>query len=437
MTRLAQSSAARLVLAAWCALSMGIYVQKIFIVHQIEEAALAKAPRGTLSDLYPRWYGGRELLLHGRNPYSAEVSHEIEVGFYGRALDPHRASDPTDKEAFAYPVYVVFLLAPTVYLNFTQVRIGFELLLVILTLASVLLWLRFVEWQVSRWAAVTVLILALGSFSFWQGLKLQQLSLLVCAMLAGALVALAAERPILAGVLLAFATIKPQLTVFLVLWLILWTTANWRERQRWFWSFAATMVVLVGGGELLLQGWLVEFVAALRAYRRYTGSTSVFAVLLPSALAVAAWAAVAVLLLLASWRARHASLRSREFQLTTGCVLAGTLLLIPMMVPYNYLLLLPGIFWLVRQRDGAISGRAGRLVELAALTAIIWPWLATTGLVLALLFLPREVIRRAWHVPLWSSLMIPVTVSAALALRLLGNRPAQSSGEAKPVPSSG
>jgi hypothetical protein len=237
--------------------------------------------------------------------------------------------------------------------------------------------------------------------------------------------------------LLAFATIKPQLTVFLVLWLILWTTANWRERQRWFWSFAATMVVLVGGGELLLPGWLVDFVAALRAYRRYTGSTSVFAVLLPSALAVAAWAAVAVLLLLASWRARHASLRSLAFQLTTVCVLAGTLLLIPMMVPYNYLLLLPGIFWLVQHRDRTVSGRAGRLVELASLAAIIWPWLAATVLALSFLFLPREMILRAWHVPLWSSLMIPVTVSAALALRLLGYRLAQRSGDAKPVPSSG
>jgi hypothetical protein len=436
MTRLTQSALARLMLAAWCALSMGIYVQKIFIAHQIQEAALAEAPRGTLSDLYPRWYGARELLLHGRNPYSAEVSREIEVGFYGRPLDPHRASDPTDKEAFAYPVYVAFLLAPTVSFSFAQVRIGFELLLVLLTLASVPLWLTFVEWKVSRWSALTALILALGSFSFWQGIKLQQLSLLVCAMLAGALVALAAERPILAGVLLAVATIKPQLAVFLLFWLVLWTTGNWRGRQRWFWSFAVTMFVLMGGAELLLPGWLVDFVGALRAYRRYTGSTSVFAVLLPSALAVAAWVTVAALLLLASWRARHAGLGSREFRLTAACVLAGTLLLIPMMVPYNYLLLLPGIFWLVRDR-GVISSRAGRLVELAALAAIIWPWLAATGLVLGFLFLPQEVILRAWHVPLWSSLMIPVTVSAALALRLLGNRPAQRSGDAKPVPSSG
>jgi len=434
VTRLTQSAAARLVLGAWCALSMGIYVQEIFIAHQMQDAALTGAPRGTLSDLYPRWYGARELLLHGRNPYSAEVSHEIEIGFYGRALDPHRVSDPTDKEAFAYPVYVVFLLAPTVYFSFAEVRIGFELLLVLLTVASVPLWLRFIEWKLSRWSAVTVLIFALGSFSFWQGLKLQQLSLLVCAMLAGALVALAAERPIFAGVLLAFATIKPQLAVFLLVWLILWTTGNWRERQRWFWSFGVTVVVLVGSGELLLPGWLVDFVAALRAYRKYTGSTSVFAVLLPSALAVAAWASLAVLLLLASWKARHASLRSREFRLTTVCVLAGTLLLIPMMVPYNYLLLLPGVLWLVRDWSGADSGRAGRMVELAALAAVIWPWLTASGLVLGLLFLPREAILRAWHVPLWSSLMIPVTVSAALALHFLSYRPAQSVGEAKPAP---
>ncbi len=37
-----------------------------------------------LSDLYPRWYGSRELLLHGRNPYSSDVSREIQVWQRGR-----------------------------------------------------------------------------------------------------------------------------------------------------------------------------------------------------------------------------------------------------------------------------------------------------------------------------------------------------------------
>ncbi len=33
-----------------------------------------------MGDLYPRWVGARELLLHQRNPYSEEISHENSDG---------------------------------------------------------------------------------------------------------------------------------------------------------------------------------------------------------------------------------------------------------------------------------------------------------------------------------------------------------------------
>ena len=60
-----------------------------------------------LSDLYPRWLGARELLLHHRDPYSPEVTREIQIGYYGRPLDPSRPQDPRDQQGFAYPAYVV------------------------------------------------------------------------------------------------------------------------------------------------------------------------------------------------------------------------------------------------------------------------------------------------------------------------------------------
>src|SRR5580692_4731632 len=82
-------------------------------------------PRGNLSDLYPRWLGARELLLRGRDPYSAEVKREIQTGYYGRPLDPSRPYDPRDQAGFAYPVYVVFCLAPTIGLPFAIVQKAF------------------------------------------------------------------------------------------------------------------------------------------------------------------------------------------------------------------------------------------------------------------------------------------------------------------------
>ena len=94
-----------LVLAAVvCTAGMWIYASRVQVPQQMADAAAHDRPRGNLSDLYPRWVGARELLLNGRDPYSAEVAREIQTGYYGRPLDPSRVNDPRDQQGFAYPV---------------------------------------------------------------------------------------------------------------------------------------------------------------------------------------------------------------------------------------------------------------------------------------------------------------------------------------------
>ena len=100
------------------AFSMWFYVQRILIPYQEADAAAHGQPRGILSDLYPRWLGARELVLHGRDPYGDDVTREIQQGYYGHVLDPQRSEDPKDEQRFAYPVYVMLLLAPTVNIPF-------------------------------------------------------------------------------------------------------------------------------------------------------------------------------------------------------------------------------------------------------------------------------------------------------------------------------
>jgi len=101
-----------LILATLAAASMWFYVDHVLVAYQVADAAEHGRPRGNLSDLYPRWLGARELLLHGRNPYSQEITLETQKGYYGRLLDASRPDDPKDQQGFAYPVYVVFILAP-------------------------------------------------------------------------------------------------------------------------------------------------------------------------------------------------------------------------------------------------------------------------------------------------------------------------------------
>ena len=173
-----------LTLAVLASASTWFYMNRILRAEQVDEAAAHKRPRGNLSDLYPRWLGARELLMRGRNPYSAEITREIQQGYYGRPLDASRPDDPKDQQAFAYPAYVVFLMAPTVHLPFETVQIGFRWLLIGLAALSVLLWLRVLRWKVPCGKVCVFIVLLLGWLPMVQGIKLQQLSLLVAGLLA-------------------------------------------------------------------------------------------------------------------------------------------------------------------------------------------------------------------------------------------------------------
>src|SRR5258706_1616260 len=146
----ALSSPGFLILASVvCALGMWLYLQRVVIPNRVLDAAIHGRPRGNLSDLYPRWLGARELLLRGRNPYSDSVTREIQAGFYGRPLDPARPDDLKDEPRFAHPLYVVFILAPTVGLPFEIVQTSFFWIFLAITMASVPLWLRVLKWRPS------------------------------------------------------------------------------------------------------------------------------------------------------------------------------------------------------------------------------------------------------------------------------------------------
>ncbi|MGB6675146.1 MAG: glycosyltransferase family 87 protein [Terriglobales bacterium] len=403
-------------LALLLAGSMWFYVQHILIGHQQADAALHGTPRGNLSDLYPRWLGARELLLHHRDPYSPEVTREIQIGYYGRQLSPTRPSDPRDQQGFAYPAYVVFLLAPTITMPFPVVQTGFRWLVVALTAASVLLWLRTLRWQPSLVTTAVLIVMTLGSFQVLQGIKLQQLSLVVGGLIAGCALLLAEGYLALAGILLASATIKPQLVLPLAAWLLLWTFSDWRRRQNLMWGFVSTMVVLFAGAEYVLPGWIGRFREAIIAYRQYNdGAGSVLDVLITPEWGRVLAGLIVLALAVTGWKFRRASTDSPVFNLMLGLVLATTVVILPKAAPYNQILLLPASLivarhWQTLWQKNLIS----RFLLLVCGLLIFWPWLAATALTIASLGLPPDIVQKAWAWPAWTSLAIPVAVLALL-----------------------
>jgi len=396
------------ILAALLAGSMWFYFLRILVPYERADAAAHDRPRGYLSDLYPRWLGSRELLLHHRNPYRPDITREIQVGYYGRTLDANRPGDPKDQQAFAYPAYVAFLLAPTVTLPFERVRTGFGWLLAALTAASVWLWLRALRWRPSTTGMAVVLILSFGSFPVIQGLRLQQLSLLVAVFLATAAVLLLRGQSFLAGVVLALATIKPQLVAPLLLCLFLWVAADWAERRRLMGGFAVTMAVLIGGAEFLLPGWIADFRGAMRDYYHYAGGQSALDLLLSPTWGRPAAMVVVCVLLWTWWRFRRTDSRPQDLALLFTLTLAVTLIVIPTFASYNQVLLLPALFVLLGERHKLWKrGSWSRAVCLLVLGVLGWPWLGSASLALAALVLSPGTVQRGWQIPIATTPAIP------------------------------
>jgi Glycosyltransferase family 87 len=412
-----QDSKLQLLLAVILAGSMWFYVQHVMIPQQIANATLQGIPRGNLSDLYPRWLGARELLLHGRDPYSAEITREIQIGCYGRPIDPTRPYDPTDQQAFAYPVYIVFLLAPTIALPFAAVQTAFRWLLMALTAASVPVWLRALRWRPSASTMAALIVLIVGSFQNIQGVKLQQLSLLVNGLITFCAFLLGEGQLAGAGILLALATIKPQLALPLAAWLLLWAVSDWHRRKDFVAAFVGTIFVLSAAAEFVLPGWIGRFWQAVIAYRRYNnGAASTLELLLTPIWGRIITLVVLLGLVIVCWRFRHVSNNSLAFNWIMGLILAATVVIVPKPAPYNQVLLLaPALLvvraWPVLWRKGLLS----RLSLTVAAAIVCWPWAGALALTLAASAMPTAEVQRAWRIPLYTSVVIPVVVFALLA----------------------
>lgn len=367
--------------------------------------------KAQLGDLFSPWVGTRGLLLYGRNPYGPEVSREIQLAFYGRVIT-QRYDQPAeqliDEQRFAYPLYVVFLLAPTVHVAFADAQTWALVILVILTAASVPLWLDVLHWRLSKVTSAGLILFILSSPQIVQGLRLRQLGLLVAFVIALAAWCVTRNHLATAGAMLAISTIKPQMAVLPLVWFLFWALGNWRERRRLLMSFAITLAVLVGAGEVILPGWLRDFLAGLNAYQNYRPTTSlieaglgrgpgrIFAAVLLAALSILAW------------RNRKEHGTSSEFILTLSAFMVCATLALPLVPPFNQALLLLPVLTIFRNWSALPAfARLGLALTLA------WPSLIS----LALLFWVHPNPQTSSRLPLlpsYGTLLVPFLLLVSL-----------------------
>lgn len=401
-----------LLLSVFSAAGMAFYVAEIWSANQPPH----------FNDFYAPWWAAHELLLHGRNPYSPAVAHEIQTIIYGAASNAASTDDPANiAGGFAYPPYAALLLWPTVYLPFAEAQKVFLAVALLAIMLSLALWLRMLRYPLSLLRWFTLALFVLGSFPALQGMKLENLSVIAAAFVALTFSLLFDDHFVLAGMFLATSTFKPQFTVGLLFWLALWIASDWRRRQALAWSFLSTMLLLVLLSEALVPGWIHQFLKIVRAYRQYTYGHSLLDVWFTPTWG---WVVAAGFLLGAlaiGWRHRLQPANSPQFLLVTSLFLAVTLTIIPTLAPHAQLLLLPGFLCMLREQDSLHHGRT-KAVLMGAWALLGWPWVAAFGLLVAHTLLPMSALLRFWAIPLYSSPLLPFALACALGCLLMAAR---------------
>jgi hypothetical protein len=421
-------AALALCLALLGAASLVYYHQGLFMPRVLAARAAGGLGNGYSfgNDFYQVWLTNRACLRDRRDPYSPQMTREIQMGLYGRPLDAHIATDPVDRRVFPYPYFAILLFWPAGEFAFPLVRVAVLCVLFAMTLVSVPVWLRAMAWRPGwQWVGV-IILLTMSSYSVLEGLFAGQLGLLVGFMLAASILSLQRGREFFSGFLLALTTIKPQVTLLVVVYLLIWSFHDWAKRGRFAVGFFSTVTLLLGTSLVVRPSWIRSWIQTVLAYHQYTRPPLITEVLTsplgPHASGVATFMIFSGLMVAAvalAWRRRACAADSMEFWLTLSLLLAITsITLLPGQAIYDHVILLPGIFFLARYgRELGHGNRVWRLLLAAGSIVLFWPWVAAVGMIVGRWFLPVAVLASdtIFALPIRTAASLPFAVVALLA----------------------
>jgi hypothetical protein len=422
----ARRQRAILLMAVLCAAGMLYYHLCLFVPRAIEVRAAQGYGSGYSfgADFYPIWLTSREGLLRHRDPYSAEMTRDIQIGLFGRSLDAGNPAAPREYRAFAYPAFADVLFWPAALVSFSVVRDGLVVILSAATALSVVLWLQCFRLWVNPAVLASLVLLTLSSYVVLEGLFAEQMGLLVGFVLAASVIALVEGRLFLSGSLLALTLIKPQMTALVVVYFLLWSLAEWRLRQRLVGGFLIVSGLLGVSSSLLWPHWIPQWLHVVFGYRQYSTPPLVCYLLGDRMGALLGPFVIAALLVTAvalAWRMRRASATSTEFTLTISLMLAVTAItLLPGHAVYDHIVLLPGVILIsLLWRGFASSSWVFRVVLGVTAIALFWQWMAAPVVIAMRPILSHQLfVSVVLTLPIRTAGSIPFGVLALLGLMM-------------------
>ncbi|MBV6395481.1 MAG: hypothetical protein HFACDABA_01057 [Anaerolineales bacterium] len=268
---------------------------------------------GTGEEILPAWNGSRAFLFEHADPYSKTIMERTQIEVYGRAARgeeyPYALDIPFSLLILFFPLSLIPdpVWARAVWMSLSEVGL----------IALVLLALQLTDWKPKGWFRILLILFSLGSFYSIVALLDSSLSILLTLAVVGALALLRTQNDEAAGMLLAIASFKWEVTLLLFIFVVI--GAYLSHRWHVFIGYIMVWVVLGGVSYLLYPTWgwpyLRSITANLRADDAHTlakylsawnpASGSNIALLLISIL---------LLILVLEW---FAALRSNDFRRVT------------------------------------------------------------------------------------------------------------------------
>ena len=297
------------------------------------------------NDYYSRWHGARALLVEGRNPYGLDVTEEIQPVI---KIDPSEVG----RGGFNYPLHVIFLFWPLVYLSYAWAQ---AIWMVMLQWFAIGLAFALLGWRQWKPAVTELVVIVLGALTFYitvRSIFLGQFTLPVTFFLAACLWALQKERDVWAGVLLAATSIKPQMVLFVGIWFVIWAIGQ--RRWRFLGGLFGGGIAMLAGSMALYPAWPLAFYEDIGRYQRFAGGRNPLAMLLEMVWSghpgwvFTAVSALLILGMLWTWRQGWRANEIRFNRALFWSIVVGIFITFQTGTTNQTLLLIPMFAWLVQ-----------------------------------------------------------------------------------------
>ena len=292
------------------------------------------------------WYAGRAIIFNHQTPYTQQLNQQIQMSIMKRLATPQE-----DQLGFAYPPYALLATLPLFWFSFdwaSPIWMAFN----ILALMSALM-LAFPK--ASKWLLGSVFFLYPLTF----GLILGNFAVLVAIILLIVYGILITRRgsslpfQCIAGALMAWATIKPQISWLFILFFLIYA---FRKRMFPFIvAFGVAMLALLAISFWMVPAWPQEWGQRLSDYSQYNHTWIVLIFYLKSFLSDAMSIAISIpIFLLMLVETILLGLRWWRGKLSDLYMLAWIGLVAYLVHPYSksydqIIILIPLILWICTQ----------------------------------------------------------------------------------------